>query len=586
MNYYHPAGEGYETEIKNADFFLSSEGLISPQKEFEAFVQAIRVFQTDPTKLDTLCRYPARTTLLASEVPEFKSLKRPDCSHYSRYIDPRKVTGLSLIFASGYFESPASYFGHTMLKFETDRKDFNDFFFDSSLNYGAQATDTPGNPLYIVHGLTGGYTASFQRNNDFINTYNYTNKDMRDVWEYPIKLTPSQKTFMVEYSSELRQAKFDYYFFTDNCAHRMARLIEMTTGRDLVNTDGLWLLPIDVVQSLSSPKNGSAAFTGELQTSSLKSQVRQRYLKLSKPGREQVDSFLTSSIDTQRQAVADLDDEALGVVGMQYDVELAKLSSKPKDALKLEDLQPHRQLVLGERLKRPARETSEPFLSRDGLTPATMKHASSFQAGYIARPGDDALNLRFQAANNDLLTKPFRNQEASRFIFGAGEVDVTNDELNLRSLTLVDILSLNTNPLPMTATGEYSWSLEAGYEPRNLICDKCSTLNIDAKVGKAARLNEDWLVYSLVGGQVNNKDTSMNDILMLTSENGVLVDLGESLRLNLEANVEISPVKGNPNYLFKAAMVKDLAPQRDLRLSVENDGSDSAVMIRMGFYIN
>lgn len=587
MNYYHPEGDGYVTEIQNADFFLSPHGAVSPEGEFEAFVQAMRAARTDKNQQEALCRYPARTTLLIDQLPEFKTYTRPDCSHYPRYIDPQKVTGVSLVFASGYFESPSSYFGHTMLKFETDRKDFSEYFFDSSLNYGAKVTDAPGNPMYIVNGLTGRYKASFQRNNDFINTYSYTNKDMRDIWEYPLRLTPRQRTFMVEYSSELRRAQFKYYFFSDNCAHRMARLIELTTGQKLVKTDGAWLLPIDVVQALHSPQHGESPFADEVRTPSLKSQVRGHYLKLSPRDRRMVDAFLVAPVKDQTSSIAELSDSALDVIRMHYDVELAKLSAKPRDLDKLQDLQPHRQLALYEQLKRPVVQASEiQPEKRGGVTPATMNHASAVQIGYIARSGDDALNFRFQAANNDLLTKPFEGQEASRFIFGAGEVDVTQNDLKLRSLTLLDIMSLNTNPLPAKATGEYSWALKAAYEPRNLICEACSTLNMDAKAGKAWRVSEGWLLYSLIGGQVNNKQTQMNDILMVTSENGALINLGESTRLNVEANIEVSPLEGNPGYLFRGAVARDLTTQSDIRFSLENDGSHSAALVRLGFYLN
>ncbi|RYD50618.1 MAG: hypothetical protein EOP52_13665 [Sphingobacteriales bacterium] len=111
-------------------------------------------------------------------------------------------------------------------------------------------------------------------------------------------------------------------------------------------------------------------------------------------------------------------------------------------------------------------------------------------------------------------------------------------------------------------------------------------MNVDAKIGKAVRVNKDVLLYSLVGGQVNHKQTSYNDVLMLTSENGVLLNLDDISRLNIEANVEVSPVDGNPSYLFKGTAIRDLTSQSDLRLVIENDGKDSAAMLRLGLYLN
>lgn len=584
MNFYHQGKKGFSSEIINDSFFLSPDGASSPESEFQAFSKAMKDYNTE-----TLCRYPARTTLFRKSIKEFQNVPQPDCSSYPRHIDPDKVTGVSLIFASGYFESPASYFGHTMLKFDTNDTDVNEFFFDSSLNYGAEVTDATGNPMYIIKGLTGGYTASFQRNNDFINTHNYTNKDMRDVWEYPLNLTSEQKAFLVEFSSELRQARFKYYFFNDNCAHRMARLIEMTTGQRLVKTDGPWLLPIDVIQSLSEPETGKLSpISSEIRSPSLKSKARQDFLKLSSQEKDAVKTYLRSSITVQQTLAPELSDDALRVTRSQYDLELAKLTTKAKDADKLKDLQKHRHILLMERLKRSPSSSSEhnTFAHKTGSTPATLNHPGALQIGYIAKPGNDAFNLRFQAANNDLLNKPLEGQEASKFIMGALEVDLNQDKMDLRSFTAFDIASFNTNPIPRGFLSDLSWSIQAEYAPRNLICDSCTTGFIDAKVGKAIRPSSNIMLYSLWGGQVNHKQTRHNDTLMLRSENGILANLSSINRINLELNAEASPTSGNPLYLLAAETAYDIAPQTDIRARFEHDFDKSALLVRFSFYLN
>ena len=587
MNYYHPTSAGYESEIVNADFFISSQGRTSPEAEFSEFTDTMRSYAKDGSHAAILCSFPARSSLVIGDMPAFKGFSRPDCSKFPRYADPQKVKSISLVFASGYFESPASYFGHTMIKFDTGEKDFNEFFFDSSLNYGAQITDATGT-MYIIRGLTGGYTASYQRNNDFINTNSYTNKQMRDVWEYPLQLSPEQKTFMVEYSSELRRARFKYYFFGDNCAHRMARLIDMATNRKMVDTGGPWLLPIQMVQQINHPKDGPTIIKEELRSPSLKSETRRQYLALSPDDQNAVVTFLKSPLERQKQLAFRLSTPALAMAMNYYDVELAKLSTKSKDADKLALLQPHRQIALAERLKRPALSSAEavPAMPEQGETPATIKHPSYLQAGYTVRSGKDSINLRYQASNNDLLTMPLAGQEASHFIMGAAEVALTEHKLDLSKVTLIDIASLNTNPLPMSLTGEYSWSVKAEYGARNDICQKCSTASLDGKIGKAQRLNENLMLYTLVGGQVNYKETSYNDHLMLTSENGALFTLDGKTRLNTEINADVSPIHGNPGYLFKATLAHDLSSQTDIRFSAENDGENSAATIKFGFYFN
>ncbi|TKW61163.1 MAG: hypothetical protein DI628_00605 [Blastochloris viridis] len=278
----------------------------------------------------------------------------------------------------------------------------------------------------------------------------------------------------------------------------------------------------------------------------------------------------------------------MDVVKGHYDLELAKLSTKAKDSENLKNVQQHRHILLMERLKRPPSQDSQNDSApvKPGSTPATLNHPAVLQIGYITRPEHDALNIRYQAANNDLLNTPLEGQEASRFVMGAVEVDITRDNIDLKSFTAIDIASFNTNPIPREFHKDLSWSVTAEYAPRNLICESCSTAYIDAKVGKAIRPIPDLMIYSLWGGQINHKQTHYNDVLMLRSENGILANLSSKSRLNMELNADVSPISGNPSYLWAAETVYDITPQTDLRARFENNLQQSSLMMRVSFYLN
>jgi len=91
------------------------------------------------------------------------------------------------------------------------------------------------------------------------------------------------------------------------------------------------------------------------------------------------------------------------------------------------------------------------------------------------------------------------------------------------------------------------------------------------------------MVYSLWGGQVNHEATKLNDILMLTSENGVLWDVAEGVKVLGGLDIEASPTDGNPTYISKLTVAKSLGRDRDLRLGGETDGDGTAVTVKVGF---
>jgi hypothetical protein len=583
LNYYHPSASGFKSEIINADYFLTPQGKFSPDAEYLAFLDTMWVYSQSGKGEEVLCKYPARMTLVSKYTPW---VKRPKCKEYLTRSNPEQIHSISLVFASGYFESPASYFGHTMLKFDSDKDSQNQYIFESGLTYGAKVTDATGSPFYVIHGLTGGYTGSYQKNNDFLNTYSYTNNQMRDVWEYKLNLSPAQKTFIIEHAWELQRAKFNYYFFTDNCASRVARLVEMATGRSLTNVHGKWLFPIQIVQNFNEAGKPKLV-QNEIRHESLKSKVRTHYLALSGKDKEAFAKFLTSSSTKQQKLLPMLDDETLALILNQLDVEGAELTVHPPAPDKVEKFQRQRRLVLAEMFKRPpASLPNVPSTTFLAPTPATMHRPSAIQVGYTVRPDNDALLLRYQVGNNDLYTSPFEGQEASRFLIGAVEAEATSHTINLHKVTLLDIASFNTNPLPMKITKEYSWAIRAEYGARNEICTKCSAITAEAKIGKASRLNDHLMIYSLIGPQVNHRQTAYNDYLMLTAENGALIDLDQSNKLGVGVDIDVSMGHGNPSYLFKSTFVHKLASQRDLRFTIENDGKDSAGTVRLGFYFN
>jgi hypothetical protein len=209
----------------------------------------------------------------------FKEKQRPICTDYNQKNKPKLIISVSLIHVSGYFDNPSSYYGHTLLRLNYGKDMPNQISLDSSISYGANVTDSESSPFYVVNGLFGGYEARYRRNNQFLHTHNYTNNQIRDVWEYEILLTPQQIRFISEIIWELNNARFKYYFLNDNCAHRVAKILELAMSIKITESHGFWLLPMQVIRSLEieSKKNNPGFIKQEIYHPCLKRVFFDRY---------------------------------------------------------------------------------------------------------------------------------------------------------------------------------------------------------------------------------------------------------------------------------------------------------------------
>jgi len=72
------------------------------------------------------------------------------------------VSSVSLVYATGYLGNPASYYGHVLLKINSDG-DTQTALEDQAINFGAIIPDNEGMVSYILKGLMGGYESRLPR---------------------------------------------------------------------------------------------------------------------------------------------------------------------------------------------------------------------------------------------------------------------------------------------------------------------------------------------------------------------------------------------------------------------------------------
>src|SRR5690606_26551649 len=122
-----------------------------------------------------------------------------------------------------------------------------------ALNFGAMVEGMDNSILYAWKGLAGGYPGQFALLPYREKLSEYSRLENRDLWEYRLDLTPEETGRMIEHVWELRQIRFDYFFFDENCSYRLLELLEIARpGLRLIEQFPLTAIPADTVRAVKA----------------------------------------------------------------------------------------------------------------------------------------------------------------------------------------------------------------------------------------------------------------------------------------------------------------------------------------------
>ena len=281
------SASGMRSAIHSPKFFLSEQGTTDPSAELAATLAAMLAPQSGPNDEHAKCRFPARRIWLQQRLPEHAAgLAAIDCPAFQTWAKPDFVDSISLVFANGYLGNPASYYGHTFLKFNHSQASSTSSLLDSTLNYGA-ILNQPDDPVsYIVKGITGGYDGGFSPIEFYFHDANYGENELRDLWEYRLELPEPMLRLIIAHAWEVTGKEYTYYFFRRNCAYRVAELIEVASGLDIIPRNRPWVLPQALIQQLArSEYAGTPLVSARIYHPSRQSRLYQRFSALSGPER-------------------------------------------------------------------------------------------------------------------------------------------------------------------------------------------------------------------------------------------------------------------------------------------------------------
>lgn len=245
LHYKKSIAGGYKSRISDAKFFLSQTGKIDPQAELDATLAGF--FQpTAPDGEHPICRFPARLQWLREELAiDPARLPAASCSEQRKLIEEIDARSAVLVFPVGHINSPASMFGHTLIRIDGSSKSN---LISYAVNYAAETTDANG-LLYAFKGLFGKYKGYYSLMPYYLKVKEYGDLEHRDIWEYRLRLSKDEVDRMLRHTLELEQISSDYYFLDENCSFNLLFLIEAARPTlNLSDRTGVLVLPNNTIE--------------------------------------------------------------------------------------------------------------------------------------------------------------------------------------------------------------------------------------------------------------------------------------------------------------------------------------------------
>lgn len=236
---------GTKSLIDDPRFFLSPDGKTNPGSELK---ETIKSFFREPSEGEhPRCRFIARYSWLKETLNIDESLvPEVDCKDYREAVSKIKPSSSALIFPTALMGRPASMFGHTFIRLDSD---YESRLLSYAVNYSAY-TGEAGGFLYVLKGLFGSYKGYFSILPYYEKVKEYNDLEQRDIWEYNLNLSKEELQRMLMHIWELRDIYSLYYFFDENCSYNILFLLEAGRPSITLTDNALWVIPNDTVRAV------------------------------------------------------------------------------------------------------------------------------------------------------------------------------------------------------------------------------------------------------------------------------------------------------------------------------------------------
>ena len=517
-----------QSAIDSPSFFLSPLGATNPLAELQATIAAFETPESEVTQ-SAQCRFPARFIWLSEQLVTVNQIERLNCTDYLEWANPEGTRSISMVFATGHMKSPASYFGHNFLKFNGAGKTASGDLLDQTINFGAEVPEDESALSYFYNGIFGGYSAVFERQQFFRHMSKYGEEDLRDVWEYELDLSQDELDIILAHTWELQSAQLTYYFFRENCAYQIAKLLALVSPAELVPQYMPWTMPYNVFDKLMEMEIRGRPVVGDISYHpSRRSRFHQRYFALSNSERA------TFVQQVARQGLLDETEFAnfslsskLAVVDALLDYYEFRLRLNNNDTV----AKSQKKKLLLKRFQYPVSDNNDeqfdvPYPPHRAQKPGYLSFSKITNS---ATGGAAELNIR--PAYFDFLSLDIGRSSAGNFTILDTTILADGEGLHLRKLDLLNITNLSPSVTGVGGDSGRSWHFRLGFDRPNNACNRCRRLMADAMIGKASQLRQRLTGFALVGARLQ-RSFQRDNTLALRFSAGVAGQIGDLMRLH------------------------------------------------------
>lgn len=579
----HMRAEARQSNVISPDFFLAPTERWNPGSELHATLRAwFEPLAADPNT-HPRCRFPGRYAWLRQHLSLPATSTAPvQCPALERWAKLGELRSISVIMVSGYFGNPASSFGHLLMKLNHGDESSGSRLLDLGVNYGAAVPEGEWAVAYILRGLFGGYHAGFSDRSYYVQDQSYSRVEFRDMWEYELSLDRDEEELLLFHLWESIGHRFGYYFLRENCALRLAELLELATGEDFGTDPMLWYAPVTFFHRLEDADQKADGTLVE-SVKFIPSSQRVLYHEFSR-----LDTslrFVFNSVISQEllltDALASLPDaeEKIALLDVLLAYYQYRLAPYPDD----DDTQESH--VLDQR-------KNEVLLLRLALPPSTAPNTDEIPPLRSPPKGSKPSKGGLALARNSEFGGYLRGEFSSFHYDSIGNNNLAGSALIVLDASLgyaeseglfidqVDFIrarKVNVNTVRIAGESSWSWDVATGLKRDRLDCTSCLELYASAAMGRAHQLDQNWIAHATVEARLESK----GDRVVLRPELGLRHAPSNRSATRFVAGLDQCLEDGGSESYLEFETRWSLSTNRELRLSARRQGTHE---IAFGFF--
>lgn len=454
------SGMPAQPRITDDAFYFTEGPIIDPVAELTATYRA--QFQSTSTVDDQhpICAFPSRYLWINDALgreSDIDLLERCDAFRHWSGLD--QFDRVSLVMVDGYYGNPASSFGHLVVRLGSH--DSSRTLLDTSINYGARIPEGDGPMTYIAKGLTGGYQASFTREDFYRQDLVYSRTEYRDMWNYELDLDADERLRLVAHFWELMGHPATYFFVKNNCAYAVAEALETVLDREMVSDRVPWYPPVTLFHELEQlEQSGEETLIRE--RTFIPSQKR-RMAVLMRSLSEQEAATVQSYVSNPDQPLDTLlagysSSQATRILEALIDYTDFLIQGYPELGTPLYE---QRRRLLMARLPYPAGRSLEAPVIEGGTPPGQTARTFRLELGAQSRADTESAIFGvypYQTAPTDL-----GNPDLSELTLLAPQVRI-DDEVALQNLTVIRVSQRSDRRQSIPGETPLSWTIDLGID--------------------------------------------------------------------------------------------------------------------------